>query len=109
MSTTSLPEQSAEGAGADRQAGAPTVEQVMHALAGVIDPEIRRPITELGMVKNIEVGAEGAVRVEVYLTVSGCPMRDTITREVRSAVGKVTGVATVQVDLDVMSDDQRRE
>ncbi len=60
----------------------------MQALAGVIDPEIRRPITELGMVKNVEVGAGGAVRVEVYLTVSGCPMRDTITREVRGAVGQ---------------------
>ncbi len=88
---------------------APTVEQVTQALAGVIDPEIRRPITELGMVKSVEVGAEGAVRVEVYLTVSGCPMRDTITRDVRGAVAKVPGVATVQVDLDVMSDEQRRE
>ncbi len=109
MSTTSLPEQSAAGTGAGRGAGTPTVEQITSALAGVIDPEIRRPITELGMVKNVEVGAAGSVRVEVYLTVSGCPMRDTITREVRSAVGKVPGVATVQVDLDVMSDDQRRE
>jgi ATP-binding protein involved in chromosome partitioning len=88
---------------------APTVEQVTQALAGVIDPEIRRPITELGMVKTVEIGAEGAVRVEVYLTVSGCPMRDTITRDVRGAVGNVPGVATVQVDLDVMSEEQRRE
>jgi ATP-binding protein involved in chromosome partitioning len=95
MSTTSLP--------------APAVEQIMHALAGVSDPEIRRPITELGMVKNVEVGASGAVRVEVYLTVSGCPMRDTITREVRAAVEKVPGVSAVQVELDVMSEDQRRE
>src|SRR5579863_2372501 len=88
---------------------APTVEQVMQALAGVSDPEIRRPITELGMVKNVEVGAEGAVRVEVYLTVSGCPMRDTITRDVRGAVSKVPGVSSVQVDLDVMSEEQRRD
>jgi ATP-binding protein involved in chromosome partitioning len=88
---------------------APTVEHVMQALAGVSDPEIHRPITELGMVKNVEVGAGGAVRVEVYLTVSGCPMRDTITREVSGAVSKVPGVSSVQVDLDVMSEDQRRE
>ena len=81
----------------------------MQALAGVSDPEIHRPITELGMVKNVEVGAGGAVRVEVYLTVSGCPMRDTITREVSGAVSKVPGVSSVQVDLDVMSEDQRRK
>jgi ATP-binding protein involved in chromosome partitioning len=87
----------------------PTADQVMQALAGVIDPEIRRPITELGMVKNVEVGAEGAIRVEVYLTVSGCPMRDTITRDVRGAVSKVPGVSSVQVDLDVMSEEQRRQ
>jgi ATP-binding protein involved in chromosome partitioning len=88
---------------------APTVEQVTQALTGVIDPEIRRPITELGMVKAVEVGAEGAVRVEVYLTVSGCPMRDTITRDVRTAVGRLSGVSAVQVDLDVMSEEQRRD
>jgi ATP-binding protein involved in chromosome partitioning len=85
-----------------------TVEQVTRALDGVQDPEIRKPITELGMVKNVEVAAGGAVRVEVWLTVSGCPLRDTITREVTAAVGKVPGVSSVRVDLDVMSDEQRR-
>src|SRR5262245_58504659 len=88
--------------------GAPAVEQVMEALAGVHDPEIRRPITELGMVKNVEVGADGTVRVDVWLTVSGCPLRDTITREVQGAVGRLAGVASVRVELDVMSDEQRR-
>ncbi len=81
----------------------------MLALGGVKDPEIHRPITELGMVKNVEVAADGSVRVDVWLTVSGCPMRDTITREVRGAVGKLAGVTSVRVELDVMSDDQRRE
>jgi ATP-binding protein involved in chromosome partitioning len=61
------------------------------------------------MVKNVDVSADGAVRVDVYLTVSGCPMRDTITREVSGAVAKLSGVRSVQVELDVMSDDQRRE
>src|SRR5215831_8225993 len=88
--------------------GALTVEQVMEALAGVHDPEIRRPITELGMVKNVEVGGDGTVRVDVWLTVSGCPLRDTITREVQGAVGRLPGVASVRVELDVMSDEQRR-
>ncbi len=86
----------------------PTVEQVTKALDGVLDPEIHRPITELGMVKNVEIGADGAVRVEVWLTVAGCPMRDTITREVTAAVTKLPGAASVRVDLDVMSDEQRR-
>jgi ATP-binding protein involved in chromosome partitioning len=86
----------------------PTAEQITKALDGVLDPEIHRPITELGMVKNVEIGAGGAVRVEVWLTVAGCPMRDTITREVTAAVAKLPGAASVRVDLDVMSDEQRR-
>jgi ATP-binding protein involved in chromosome partitioning len=86
----------------------PTADQVRRALDGVLDPEIRKPITELGMVKDIDVAAGGAVRVEVWLTVAGCPLRDTITREVTAAVGKLPGVSAVRVDLDVMSDEQRR-
>src|SRR5436309_4873627 len=87
----------------------PSAEQVTQALDGVQDPEIHRPITELGMVKNVSVGADGAVLVEVYLTVAGCPLRDTITRDVTTAVGKLPGVSSVRVQLDVMSDEQRRE
>jgi ATP-binding protein involved in chromosome partitioning len=87
----------------------PTVEQVNQALAGVNDPEIHRPITDLGMVKDVQVEADGAVRVGVYLTVAGCPMRDTINREVTAAVGRLPGVSRVQVELDVMSEEQRRE
>ena len=69
----------------------PTAEQVTQALAGVNDPEIHRPITELGMVKNIAVGEGGVVRVDIYLTVAGCPLRDTITRDVTAAVSKLPG------------------
>ena len=61
------------------------------------------------MVKGVEVGPGGRVRVEVYLTVSGCPLRDTITKDVTAAVSAVPGVAAVDVRLDVMSDEQRRE
>ncbi len=81
----------------------------MRALDGVHDPEIRKPITELGMVKDVEVAPDGAVRVQVWLTVSGCPLRDTITRDVQAAVSKLPGVSGVLVTLDVMSDEQRRE
>jgi ATP-binding protein involved in chromosome partitioning len=86
----------------------PTAEQITMALDGVNDPEIHRPITELGMVKGIDVAPDGAVRVQVWLTVAGCPLRDTITREVSAAVGKLPGVSAVRVDLDVMSEEQRR-
>ena len=86
----------------------PSAQLVTQALDGVQDPEIHRPITELGMVKNVSVGADGTVLVEVYLTVAGCPLRDTITRDVTGAVGKLPGVSSVRVQLDVMSDEQRR-
>jgi ATP-binding protein involved in chromosome partitioning len=85
----------------------PTIEQVTQALAGVIDPEIRRPITDLGMVKSVDVAADGTVRVDVFLTVAGCPLRDTITRDVTAAVSKLDGVSRVRVELDVMSEEQR--
>lgn len=87
----------------------PTVEDVRKALSGVQDPEIRRPITEIGMVKDVEVGSGGDVVVGVYLTVAGCPMRDKITKDVTAAVEALDGVSSVRVDLDVMSDAQRTE
>jgi ATP-binding protein involved in chromosome partitioning len=87
----------------------PTVEQVKTALAGVNDPEIKRPITELGMVKSVDIDEQGRVSVGVYLTVSGCPMRDTITRDVTAAVNRVEGVSDVSVSMDVMSEEQRKE
>src|SRR6516165_8231621 len=87
----------------------PTAEQVAAALARVIDPEIRRPITDLDMVKNVDVGPGDKVRVEVYLTVAGCPLRDTITKDVTAAVTAVPSVSGVDMHLDVMSDEQRRE
>jgi ATP-binding protein involved in chromosome partitioning len=88
---------------------APSVEAIRTALGGVEDPEIHRPITELGMVKDIRVLDHGKVEVAVYLTVAGCPMKDTITSRVTTAVSAVSGVSAVAVELDVMNDEQRRE
>ena len=82
---------------------------VRAALARVDDPEIHKPITELGMVKDVRIGGNGTVNVAIWLTVAGCPMRETITNRVRDAVGAVPGVRAVRVELDVMSDDQRTE
>ncbi|MBO8198943.1 Mrp/NBP35 family ATP-binding protein [Streptomyces smyrnaeus] len=87
----------------------PTEDAVRAALATVNDPEIHRPITDLGMVKSIGIAPDGAVDVGVYLTVSGCPLRETITANVTEAVQRVPGVTSVAVELDVMSDEQRRE
>jgi ATP-binding protein involved in chromosome partitioning len=85
-----------------------TVEEAVHtALAGVDDPEIHKPITELGMVKGVSVSPDGIAHVGVYLTVAGCPMRETITSRVTAAVERVPGVHGVRVELDVMSDEQR--
>jgi ATP-binding protein involved in chromosome partitioning len=89
-------------------ASLPTTEQVQAALATVNDPEIHRPITDLGMVKSVEIAPDGRVAVTVLLTVAGCPMRDTITREVTAAVTRVAGVSAVQVVLDVMNEEQRK-
>ena len=80
---------------------APTVESVTAALVAVIDPEIRRPITELGMVRSVEVtevqdGAGAHVVVGVDLTTAGCPLKDTITRDVTSVVSGLEGVASVR-------------
>lgn len=84
-------------------------ERIHAALATVNDPEIRRPITDLGMVRDVEVDADGAVTVTVLLTVSGCPLKDTITRDVTAAVSAVSGVSSVAVHLDVMTPEQRQE
>lgn len=85
-----------------------TKETVMTALATVQDPEIRRPITEIGMVKNVEV-SDLNVQVDIYLTVEGCPLRQEIVNRVTNAVKKIDENANVKVDLDVMNDAQRKK
>ena len=85
-----------------------TAEQVTAALASVKDPEIHRPVTELGMVKDVRIDPDGTVTVGIYLTVSGCPLRETITRDVTNAVSPLDGVTGVRVALDVMSAEQRK-
>lgn len=86
----------------------PTQDQLQAALATVEDPEIRRPITEIGMVKSAAVDADGTARIAIYLTISGCPMKDTLTQRVTDAVGRLEGVTNVVVELDVMSTEQRQ-
>jgi ATP-binding protein involved in chromosome partitioning len=89
----------------------PTLEQVhpeiWAALASVNDPEIKRPITDLGMVDTIELDDSGVLRLTVLLTVAGCPLKDTINRDVTAAVSKLPGVARVELQLGVMTAEQR--
>jgi ATP-binding protein involved in chromosome partitioning len=78
------------------------------ALATVIDPEIRRPITDLGMVKSATVRADGVAEIAILLTVAACPLRDKLRDDVTAAVARVPGVRGVTVDFGVMTDEQRR-
>ncbi|CQD19351.1 Mrp protein [Mycobacterium lentiflavum] len=79
------------------------------ALGKVIDPELRRPITELGMVKSIDVQSDGGVHVAIYLTTASCPKKTEISERVSQAVADVPGTGAVGVSLDVMNDEQRTE
>ncbi|MFV0451420.1 MAG: Mrp/NBP35 family ATP-binding protein [Propioniciclava sp.] len=87
----------------------PLIAAVQVALATVIDPEIRRPITELGMVDSVEVDADGRAAVTVLLTIAGCPLKNTIDHDVRQAVQQVEGITALDLELGVMSDEQRAE
>jgi ATP-binding protein involved in chromosome partitioning len=87
----------------------PSLDAINAVLATVQDPEINRPITEIGMLKGVDIRKGGVVEVGVYLTVEGCPMRGTITDRVVDAVMKVPAVTKVSVQLDVMDDAQRAE
>jgi ATP-binding protein involved in chromosome partitioning len=89
---------------------AAALNTAIHAALGkVIDPELRRPITELGMVKGVDIAADGGVHVEIYLTTASCPKKSEISERVTQAVADVPGTAGVRVTLDVMNDEQRTE
>jgi ATP-binding protein involved in chromosome partitioning len=82
------------------------VAAVRTALDTVLDPEIRRPITELGMVRSVDVEARVAT-VGIDLTTAGCPLKDTLTRDVTAAALTVDGVDDARVVMGVMSAEQR--
>jgi ATP-binding protein involved in chromosome partitioning len=91
-------------------APATTLEDAVRAaLATVDDPEIRRPITDLGMVRDIDISADGVAWIGILLTVAGCPLKDKLTSDITAAVGAVDGVRDVHVQFGVMSDEQRRD
>ncbi|MEU7822034.1 Mrp/NBP35 family ATP-binding protein [Catellatospora sp. NPDC049111] len=83
-------------------------QAVLAALGSVNDPEIKRPITELGMVESVKVDA-GVAYVRILLTVAGCPLKDTLRTDITAAAKTVAGVASVEIDFGVMSPDQRQD
>ncbi|HTJ32512.1 MAG TPA: P-loop NTPase [Dactylosporangium sp.] len=90
-------------------APATTVEDaITAALATVDDPEIRRPITELGMVRDVTLRQDGVAAIGILLTVAGCPLKDKLRTDITRAVGAVTGVTSVEIDFGVMTPEQRK-
>src|SRR2546430_17308445 len=85
----------------------PSREQILQALEGVIDPELRRPVTELDMVRGIEIDG-GNVAVTIALTVAGCPLRSSFEDQVREVMRDVPGVESVGLGFDVMTPDERQ-
>ena len=84
-----------------------TKEQIREALRNVMDPEIGKPIEDIGMLREIEIGDGGAVTVDVLITIEGCPLKDRITADVTNALAPLQGVGTIDVRLSPMSPEER--
>ncbi len=85
----------------------PNRDEILRALEGVIDPELRQPVTELDMVRDIEIDG-GDVRVTIALTVAGCPLRDSFQQQVAEVLRDVPGVERVALGFDVMTSEERQ-
>jgi ATP-binding protein involved in chromosome partitioning len=85
----------------------PSRDEILRALERVIDPELKRPVTELDMVRGVEIDG-GDVRVTIALTVAGCPLRDSFEQQVADVLRDVPGVERVALGFDVMTPDERQ-
>src|SRR4029079_19316066 len=83
-----------------------TRDAVLAALGNVIDLALRKPVTELDMVRDVAIDG-GDVTVRIALTVAGCPLRSSFQDQVAKEVGSLEGVASVRLDFDVMTPDER--
>ena len=86
-----------------------TREQIVDALRPVEDPELHRSIVDIGMLRDVTVSPDGTIGVLIALTVAGCPLRNEISNRVNGAVATLPGVAKVNLDFTVMTDDERAE
>ena len=84
----------------------PSRERLLDALSNVIDPELRKPVTELDMVRGVAVDG-GRVEVTIALTVAGCPLRSSFEDQVRDVMRDVPGVESVALSFDVMTQEER--
>ncbi len=84
----------------------PSRDAIYQALGNVIDPELRKPVTELDMVRDVQIAA-GEVAVTIALTVAGCPLRASFQDQVSEHLGAVPGVERVRLEFDVMSPEER--
>jgi len=85
----------------------PTRDAILAALANVIDPELQRPVTELDMVRDLEI-ENGMVSVTIVLTIAGCPLRDSFERQVEQAFANVPGVRGFSLSFGVMTPEERQ-
>jgi ATP-binding protein involved in chromosome partitioning len=85
----------------------PDRDAILKALENVIDPELRKPVTELDMVRDVLVEDDGSVSVTIALTVVGCPLRDSFQEQVSRHVGAVPGVTRVRLGFDVMTPEEK--
>jgi ATP-binding protein involved in chromosome partitioning len=85
----------------------PDRDAVLASLDNVIDPELRRSVTELDMVRDVAVSQDGSVAVTIALTVAGCPLRNSFEEQVQRHVGAVEGVTSVSLAFDVMSPEEK--
>jgi ATP-binding protein involved in chromosome partitioning len=86
----------------------PTPDEVLHALRGVVDPELGSDVVDLGMVRRVDVGDDRRVTVTLALTTAGCPLRAQLQRDVRARVGSLPGVEGVELAWDEMTPDEKR-
>ena len=91
----------------DQTGPPPDADAIRQVLNGVIDPELRVSIAELGMVDDIKIDADGRVVIRIALTTLGCPLRAQIKRDVESKVSSMPGVAVVKVDYAEMTAEQK--
>jgi ATP-binding protein involved in chromosome partitioning len=85
----------------------PDRDAILKALEGVVDPEIRKPVTELDMVRDVVIADDGSVDVTIALTVAGCPLKHDFQDQVQRLVGGVPGVTAVRLAFDVMTPDEK--
>jgi ATP-binding protein involved in chromosome partitioning len=83
-----------------------TVELINTALGTVIDPELHKPLPELGMVESVNF-ADGIAKIGILLTIVGCPMKDRLHSDITKSLANISEIKTVEINFGVMNEEQR--